>query len=421
MKKNNKNSKTKNSKNTNIKRILKKDSNLKIYEVLAFIILTAAICIFSTVLIMNETFNNNKNLTISSKTKKEFSEVEEVYNIINKSYYKKVDKSKLIEGAIDGMLKSLDDPHTSFFTKEQTEQFKTEMNGSYEGIGAEISVDKDGNIIVYSVFKKSPANESGLKYGDIILEVNGVKIENMTTEKVVSLIKDEKKPIANIKINRDGKELEFNIKKRIIEIESVESKVLNKNNKKIGYIIINSFANNTFNQFENQLKEIESENINGLIIDVRSNTGGYLHSVTNILDILVSKGNVMYQIADKNKTTKYSSSSSESRNYPIVVIVDGSSASASEILAISLKENSNALIIGTNSYGKGTVQTTQNLSTGAMFKYTIQKWLSPNGNFIDKKGIKPDYEIELSEDFYNNPTEENDNQLQKAIEVITRN
>ena len=149
--------------------------------------------------------------------------------------------------------------------------------------------------------------------------------------------------------------------------------------------------------------------------------GTFLHSVTNILDVLVSKGKVMYQIADKNKTIKYSSSSSESRNYPISVIVDGSSASASEILAISLKENSNALIIGTNSYGKGTVQTTQNLSTGAMFKYTIQKWLSPNGNFIDKKGIKPDYEIELSEDFYNNPTEENDNQLQKAIEVITRN
>ena len=192
-----------------------------------------------------------------------------------------------------------------------------------------------------------------------------------------------------------------------------------KNSKKIGYIVINTFANNTYEQFKKQVESLEEKNINGLIIDVRGNSGGYLHSVTNMLDIFLPKGSIIYQIQDKKGVTKYKSSSMASRNYPVAVLVDKSSASASEILAVAFKESYNADVIGTSTYGKGTVQTTKNLNSGGMIKYTIQKWLSPKGNWVNGIGVEPTIKEALNEQYEKEPTESNDNQLQKAIDVIS--
>lgn len=399
---------------------LNRKTDFKVYELILFAVLIMLVSVFLTVVVMNDVSCKQTNISNNkSKLDSSLAEFEEVYDLINDSYYKDINKKTLIEGAINGMLASLEDPHTSYFNKVETENFNELMNGSYEGIGAEVSLDADGNVIVFSVFKNSPAYEVGLKFNDKIMEVNGKNTKGMSTTEVVSLIKDENRKSANIKIERDGNILEFNVEKRIIIIESVESKVYDINDKKIGYVMINTFANNTYEQFRSNIEKLETENIKGLVIDVRGNSGGYLHSVTSMLDMFLPKGTVSYQIADKKTTYKYTASTSESRNYPIAVLVNKSSASASEILAVGLKESYGAEIIGTYTYGKGTVQTTKDLTTsGGMIKYTIQKWLSPKGNWINGVGVKPSIEIELSEDFEKNPVEENDNQLQKALNVI---
>ena len=318
------------------------------------------------------------------------------------------------------MLSSLDDPHTSYFNESETENFNEIMNGSYKGIGAEITVDSNNNIIILSVFRNSPAYESGLKYNDKILEVNGKSTKGLTTTEVVSLIKDENKKTADIKIERDGKTLNFNVEKRVVTIESVESKTFDRNGKKIGYVLINNFANNTYEQFKKQISNMEAESISGLIIDVRDNSGGYLHSVTEMLDIFVPKGTIIYKIQDQKKTTAYKATTVEYRNYPIAILVNKSSASASEILAIGLKEAYGASVVGVNTYGKGTVQTTKELPTGGMIKYTIQKWLSPKGNWVNKVGVEPTNKVELSEEYIKNPSDDNDNQLQTALDVVSK-
>lgn len=403
--------------NSKLKNFLNKKTDYKVYELILFTLLIIILSV-SLTLVSVKSFQPDKTKTgiLKSSTIKEF---DEVYNLIIDEYYKKVDKNTLINGAINGMLQSLDDPHTSYFNKSETENFDEVMNGSYEGIGAEISLDASGNIIVASVFKNSPAAIAGLKFNDKIIAVNDKSTNGMSTTGVVALIKDKDKKTAKVKINRDGEELEFEIEKRIVVIESVESKTYDINNKKIGYVAINNFANNTYDQFRDNIESLEKENIDGLVIDVRGNSGGYLHSVTDMLDMFLPKGSVSYQIADKKTTYKYTVSTSESRNYPIAVLVNKASASASEILAVGLKESYGADVIGTYTYGKGTVQTTKKLNSGGMIKYTIQKWLSPKGNWISDVGVKPTVEIELSNDYEKNPSEQNDNQLKKALEIIS--
>lgn len=406
-----------------INKFLNKKTDFKVYELILFAVLIMIVSVFLTIVVINDlgklSFHGSSNVSKNSSDS-ELLEFEEVYNLINNSYYKSTSKKAMIEGAINGMLGSLNDPHTSYFNKSETDSFNELMNGSYEGIGAEISIDANGNIIVFSVFKNSPAYDAGLKFNDKILEVNKKSTKGMSTTEVVSLIKDINRKTASIKVEREGKTLDFEVEKRIVVIESVESKTYNVNDKKIGYVLINTFANNTYEQFRTHVEDLEKENISGLIIDVRGNTGGYLHSVTNMLDMFLPKGTITYQIADRKNTYKYSAITSESRNYPVAVLVNKSSASASEILAVSLKESYGADVVGTYTYGKGTVQTTKDLkASGGMVKYTIQKWLSPKGNWINELGVEPTILEEQSTDYEKNPIEENDTQLKKALNVIS--
>ncbi len=403
-----------------LKKHLLKKMSLKGYEILSFSLILVFVTIAFTCLVMNELKEDNGTGKTYKYKDKNLKEFEEVYDLINDSYYKEVNKKELIDGAINGMLESLDDPHTSYFTKEETQSFNEVMNGSYEGIGAEISINNDGKIIVHSVFKNSPAYKEGLQFNDIILEVNGKSTEGITTTETVALIKDPKKPTANIIIERNGQRLEFNIKKEKVVIESVESDTYQKNGKNIGYVRVNNFANNTYQQFKEHIEELEKNNIDSLIIDVRGNSGGYLHSVTSMLDLFISKNNIIYQIEGRKDKQIYKAESYDKRQYPIAVLINKASASASEILAISLNESYGAIIVGTESYGKGTVQVTKDLSGGAMIKYTIQKWLSPNGNWINEVGVKPTIEVELSEEYLQNPIFENDNQLQRALEELSK-
>ena len=362
--------------------------------------------------------NNSVNYSYSSKDRKEFNSLYETYDTIMKDYYKSVDSNTLIEGAINGMLGSLNDEHTMYFDKKSKEAFDSELSGNYYGIGAQIQLTGEGTIKITKVFNDSPAEKAGLKAEDVFVSVDGVSVKGKNATEVANMLKSNTVKTSKIVIKREGNEINFDVTKENITLFSVSSEMLKNNNKNIGYLSVSIFGQKTYSQFKDALLKLESQNMDSLIIDLRGNTGGYLYTVTNMLEEFVGKDNIMYQIQSSNGVKKYKSSKETSRKYKIVILVDENSASASEIMAASMKENYGAILVGKTTYGKGTVQTTKNLSNGSMIKYTIEKWLTPSGKNIDKEGIKPDYEVELGDSYKNNPTKENDAQLQKALDLL---
>lgn len=356
--------------------------------------------------------DNGNNLVRSDK---KFELLDQTYNTIKKEYYKDIDDEKLVEGAINGMLGALDDPHTMYFTKEEKEEFDTELSGTYYGIGAEIANTSDGKVIIKKVFDKSPAKKAGLKANDIFVSIDGEKTDGKNVSEVAKNLRSNSKETTTVIVNRDGKELSFKITKENVTLYSVSSDMLEND---IGYIAVSIFGQNTYSEFMDAINDLESKNLKSLIIDLRGNNGGYLTTVSDMLSLFLDSDKVIYQMQTKEGTKKYYSTKSGSKNYKVIILVDGESASASEIMASAMKEQYNSILVGTKTYGKGTVQITKDLSNGGMIKYTIQNWLTPNGNSIEKVGITPDYEIELSKEYINNPSIETDNQLQKAIELL---
>ena len=359
-------------------------------------------------------YGNGWGLGHSSLALKEFTRT---YKDILNNYYKKVDEDELLESGLAGMIKYLGDPYSAYMTQEETNEFNETIEGEYCGIGAEIIYTvTDGITKVGTVFENSPAEHAGLKEGDILKTVDGESIEKMTTEEIANTVKGKKGTKVTIKVLRDEQEINFTIKRDIVDIPSVESKIYEENDKKIGYIMLDVFANNTDEQFEDTLKKLEDDGINSLIIDLRGNTGGYLTSVTNIISLFAEKGSSIYQLKTKEEIEVIKDKTKESRSYPITVLVNSGSASASEVLAAALKENYGATIMGTNTFGKGKVQKSYTLSNGSMVKYTYQEWLTPNGNSIDGVGVQPDIEIQYE-------YEENveiDNQLKASIKEISQ-
>lgn len=362
--------------------------------------------------------NNSVNYSYSSKDRKEFNSLYETYDTIMKDYYKSVDSNTLIEGAINGMLGSLDDEHTMYFDKKSKEAFDAELSGNYYGIGAQIQLTGEGTIRITKVFNDSPAEKAGLKAEDVFVSVDGVSVEGKSATEVANMLKSSTVKTSKIVIKRDGNEISFDVTKENITLFSVSSEMLKNNNKNIGYLSVSIFGQKTYSQFKDALLKLESQDMDSLIIDLRGNTGGYLYTVTNMLEEFVGKDNIMYQIQSSSGVKKYKSSKETSRKYKIVILVDENSASASEIMAASMKENYGAILVGKTTYGKGTVQTTKNLSNGSMIKYTIEKWLTPNGKNIDKEGITPDYDVNIGDSYLNSPTKENDMQLKKALDLL---
>lgn len=362
--------------------------------------------------------NNSVNYSYSSKDRKEFNSLYETYDTIMKDYYKSVDSNTLIEGAINGMLGSLDDEHTMYFDKKSKEAFDAELSGNYYGIGAQIQLTGEGTIRITKVFNDSPAEKTGLKAEDVFVSVDGVSVEGKSATEVANMLKSSTVKTSKIVIKRDGNEISFDVTKENITLFSVSSEMLKNNNKNIGYLSVSIFGQKTYSQFKDALLKLESQDMDSLIIDLRGNTGGYLYTVTNMLEEFVGKDNIMYQIQSSSGVKKYKSSKETSRKYKIVILVDENSASASEIMAASMKENYGAVLVGKTTYGKGTVQTTKDLSNGSMIKYTIEKWLTPNGKNIDKEGITPDYDVNIGDSYSNSPTKENDMQLKKALDLL---
>ena len=351
---------------------------------------------------------------------KDLKKVVDTYYAIVDNYYGELDRDKLIDGAVVGMISSVGDTFTSYSDTDSTSSFDETINGSYEGIGCTVATLEDGTISVIDMFENSPSYKAGLKVGDIILKVDGESYEGKNSNDISNYIKNSGKSKIVLTVKRDNEEKDISINLSKVEIPHVSGKVIEQDSKKIGYIKISLFASNSYKQFKNKLDELENSNIDDLIIDVRDNSGGYLSSVTDICNLFLDKGKVIYQLEDSKGKVKKKDTTKEKRKYDIVVLINGGSASASEILASAIKESYGGDIVGTNSYGKGTVQQTKKLLDGSMIKYTTQKWLTPDGNSINEVGVTPTKVVELNEEYFNNPTTENDNQLQEAINIIIK-
>lgn len=392
-----------------IKKLKNKKYTFNFIELISIIIVS----LFLGAIVGNIITYDKENIVFNS-VPEELDEFVTTYNTINTSYYKKVAKDKLLDAAIEGMLSSLDDPYSEYMNKTDSTEFNETVNGEYNGIGITIISDNDAVKIV-SVFDNSPAKKVGLKAGDEITSINDEKVANKNTEQISKLIKNSKK--VKIKVIRNNEEKEYTIKKGTVDIPSVTSKMIDKDNK-IGYISISIFSSNTYKEFNKALEKLEKNNMKALVIDVRNNPGGHLDQVSDIIDLFLNKNDVMYQIKNNKKKKKVYAATNSKRKYKIAVLINKNSASASEILAAALKDSYNSSVVGVNSYGKGSVQKQYKLANGSSIKYTVKKWYTPKGESIDKKGVEPTEVIEQSEDYFNDPSIDNDTQLQKAIEIV---
>ena len=352
------------------------------------------------------------------KLSRELSKFVEVYDTLIDNYNGEIDKVKLIDDAIDGMMSSFGDNYTGYVDEENTDKFNEQVVGVYEGIGCTIQLKEKG-IEVIEIFDDSPSEKAGLHVGDIILKVDDKDTMKMNADDIARYIKNKKAAEITMIVSRDGKEVKLSLIRAEVQTPVVSSVIYEKNNKKIGYLNISIFSSNSPKQFKDKLKELENDGIDSLVIDVRNNNGGYLSAVTDIASELLSKGDIIYHVEKDKKKTVVKDKNSVEREYPIAILINQASASASEILAAAIKESYGGYVVGVTTYGKGTVQQTKQLSDGSMIKYTIENWLTPKGNWIDGVGVEPTHALGLSEEYYKNAIVENDNQLQKALELVS--
>ena len=404
----------------NKKKVVKKNTNeiknsFTTIEVVSLVIMT---CIVSLIIGAVVSYNLNNNKMIDND--KNLQEFVNNYQYIVDNYYEDVDKKQLLDHALKGMLDSLDDDYSYLIDETDSDSFNIQLEGEYNGVGIEIVSVETGEIYIYRVFEGSPADKAGLKSGDIIKEIDGKDFSSSQTNEIAKYIKENKNDSFKVKVQRDNNEKTFVVKKESVVIKSVDSKIIKKENKKIGYIYIDIFSNVAYKQFKKELEELETKKIDSLIIDVRNNTGGHLTTATNIISLFLNSKHIIYQTETKKEIKKFYSTGKVDKKYPIVVLQNSDSASASEMLSAALKEEYGATIVGELSYGKGTVQELMDVSSGSEYKITTKKWLTPKGNWINKKGVSVDVEVSLNEDYEKNPSDENDNQLQTAIKQLIK-
>lgn len=368
---------------------IKKSAEFNLVEVIVIILITGIVVSVASGFIVFK--NYDKLSSVSNENSGELSEFNKAYNHIVGSYVKEVDKEKLIDAAIDGMYSYLNDEYSVYLDKDTSESLEQRLDGEYTGVGIEITSNKtDGKILVSKVFEDSPAMDAGLKVGDQLIALDDILLSTKEYTYVSDTIKNSKNDKFKIKYIRDSKEYEVILKRKVVTIDSVTSNEYGN----VGYIQIQTFSATTSKQIKNKISKF-SNKIDSIVIDLRNNTGGYLSAAYEIADYFVAKGKTIYQLKDKNnKITKYNAKNGVLRSFKgISVLINNYSASASEVLTLALKESADAKIIGVKSYGKGTVQEKDVLSSGAMVKYTTAYWLSPKGNTINGIGISPDVEV----------------------------
>ncbi len=358
---------------------------------------------------------NDAHPLFDSKDYDDFEDkVKDVLDQLDTYYYEDIDSDNMYDEAIRGLVDSVGDPYTSYFTDTEYDTFLEKMEGSYEGIGVVVSYGKsEDEIVVVAPFKNSPGEVAGMKSGDRIIAVDGVDVVGMDLDKVVERIKGKKGTEVIITVLRgeeDIQELDISITRNVIEIPTIEYEMLEDN---IGYIHMSGFDLITEEQFSDALDQLNNQGQDGLIIDLRNNPGGYLHIVYAIVDELLGKGDLVVYTEDKNgKREELVTKTKEAFNKPLVILVNGNSASASEILAGAIQDHEKGLIVGETTFGKGLVQRTFDLDDGSAVKITVSRYYTPNGHYIHGVGIEPDITVEYD------PESEEDNQLNEAINVL---
>ncbi|MGG0791327.1 S41 family peptidase [Peribacillus simplex] len=340
------------------------------------------------------TFGDEKVESLAPDKHSEFEKLYSTYDTIKDNYYEEIDQDKLVDGAINGMIKSLDDPYSAYMDKKEASSFHESISSSFEGIGAEIQ-EQDGKIMVVSPIKGSPAEKSGVKPNDIILSVDGKSVEGLSSSEAVLKIRGEKGTKVDLSISRAGESepIELTIKRDTIPIETVYAEMLDDG---VAKIQVTSFSEHTVQELKTALEEMSKKDMKGLVLDLRGNPGGLLDQAIEMASLFIPNGKVVLQVEYRSgKKEVYKSENDGELKIPVVVLIDDGSASASEIVAAAVSESADIPLIGVKSFGKGTVQTAQDFKDGSNFKYTAAKWLTPEGNWIHKKGIKPDINVKL--------------------------
>lgn len=401
----------------NAKQLPIKGDNIKVgklhfslFEVVLIVIITILSCILvGYFMVPNASDKNTTNENDIADS--ELQLFIEQYNYILDNYYGDIDKEQLMKDAISGMFSSLDD--YSEIIDQESNTFSITLQGEYEGVGIVIANDSFGNIVIQDVYEQTPAFKAGLKAGDIITNFNDISLYNVSTTELVEMIAAANE--MKITVLRNDESITVNLKRERIVLQSVNYDMFDN---KIGYIDIDVFASNTKEQFEDALNDLEQQGMESLIIDLRDNTGGHLSAVEEMLYLFLDDTHIIYQLEDKNNVEKFFSKGKIDKKYQIVILQNGFSASASEIMASTLKEELNAYIIGNTSFGKGTVQTLKNVDQDMQYKFTTKRWLTPKGNWVNGVGVSPDVEVILSNEYYLNPVMENDNQLKTALDYL---
>lgn len=345
--------------------------------------------------------------------------IDEIYSYMNIYYYGEFDKEDVYNSIYSGVMESLDDPYSVYYTPEEYEDMQVSTSGTYYGIGAGVSQNVDTmEVTISKVYSGTPSEEAGLKNGDMILYVEDIEATSVEVSELVQYIRGEAGTTVHMTIYRPstGETLEFDVERRHVELPSIEGEMLEDG---IGYIQITEFQDKTDEQFQTMVKKLQTQGMKGLIIDVRANPGGLLSTVVNLLDQVLPEGLLVY-VEDKYGNRDEYTSDATCLDMPIVVLTDENSASASEIFAGAMKDYEYATLVGKTTFGKGIVQNIIRLSDGDAIKITTAKYFTPNGNDIHKVGVVPDIEVDYE---YSGPEDENydkqyDSQFLKAVEVM---
>lgn len=391
-------------------------NHIKLRSIIIIMIITAIVSGLTSGIIVYSSYGKGAGISYktinSDESLKEFLEM---YNQITTEYYEDVNKEELISTAISSMLDYLGDNYTTLMDSTETSLLYESLKGEYRGIGIYLQEDHK----VAEVFEDSPAEAAGIMVNDEIIKVNNEDVTSKTSTEIASSIKQSKLQEIQISVKRNGETVDLTVELSKLYVPAISSKVLDKTS--IGYLRIDTFSSTVSSQVKDSLEKFQKQNINSIIIDLRSNSGGFLSSAEEVANLFIEKGKVIYSLESKNYSKTIKDDTTSKTDYKMVVLIDENTASAAEILAAALKDSYGATLVGKKSYGKGKVQQTFKLNNGSMVKYTSAKWLRPNGECIDEAGIEPDYSIdlELVKDKSGNITHVVDTQLDKAIEMLS--
>ena len=401
---------------------MKNKNAQKIYKMIMLVLIVISVTSLVTAFATYQYLSNNgisySKVSTTSLEGLEYT-LSQFRSELEKKYIGEINDEKLIEGAIKGYVDALGDPYTTYYTKEEMKTIMEETNGNFVGIGIYMTKDLEKNaILIIKPIEDSPAEKAGILPGDIITKVDDIEYSGDNLEEASNKIRGEEGTTVKLEIYRDGETKTFELTRTKVVVSHVTAKVLDNN---IGYIAISDFEGECASEFETKYKQLEKQGIKKLIIDIRNNGGGIVDEALKIANMLVDKDSTLLITKDKSGTEEITKATEKSIiNIPTVLLVNEYSASASEILAGALKDNEKATLVGTKTYGKGIIQELHQLSDGSGLKITVSEYYTPNHNAIHKIGITPDIEIDLSEDVKQQTTiqEKDDNQLQKAIEIL---